>query len=78
MCNMLVYNFVRIFLMYLFFSTEMEEAMKNGFSSQMVDIFCSIKNTWESLRTSKCKNLVEYIKKTMIYWHDVLKEKFGR
>lgn len=56
---------------------KMEEAMKNGLTLQMVDIFSFFKSTWEHLRTSKCKNLVEYIKKTMIYWHDVLREKFG-
>lgn len=59
-------------------NTNMEEAIKSEFTSQMVDIFCVFKSTWELLRASKCKNLVEYIKKTMIYWHDVLKEKFGR
>ncbi|GFW08027.1 RAD50-interacting protein 1 [Trichonephila clavipes] len=58
-------------------NASMEEALKNGPMYPIIHVYIKFKEFWEQLRTSDCKNLVTYIKKTMIYWHDVLREKFG-
>ncbi|KFM77078.1 RAD50-interacting protein 1, partial [Stegodyphus mimosarum] len=56
----------------------MEEAMKSDLAHQMIEVYSRFKSYWDEIRTSDCKNLVEYVKKTVSYWHDILKEKFSR
>ncbi|GIX72332.1 RAD50-interacting protein 1 [Caerostris extrusa] len=72
-----LYNYFQWILKVENQNTIMEEALKNSFNYQIVGTYIVFKEFWEKLRTSDCKNLVMYVKKTMLYWHDVLREKFG-
>ncbi|XP_054710324.1 RAD50-interacting protein 1-like [Uloborus diversus] len=58
-------------------SSQIEETLKGGVSDQLIDIYEEIQSIWKKLKASKCKNVVEYSKKTMLYWHEILLEKFG-
>ncbi|KAG8175130.1 hypothetical protein JTE90_023412 [Oedothorax gibbosus] len=58
-------------------NSAMEEALQISLNYNIIDIYTIFKSSWEKLRLSECKNLVSYVTKTMVYWHDVLKEKFG-
>ncbi|XP_067125380.1 RAD50-interacting protein 1 isoform X2 [Centruroides vittatus] len=58
-------------------SKSIESALVQGADHVAVTHFCEFKDTWNHLQSSQCTHLVNYIKQTILYWHDILKEKFG-
>ncbi|KAL1414278.1 hypothetical protein MTO96_030514 [Rhipicephalus appendiculatus] len=59
-------------------SESIEEAMSQGQDEQAVSHLSFLLQVWQRVRASACIHLVNFLRETILYWHQILRDKFEK
>lgn len=59
-------------------SSQIEVLLQSDSILKSVDKFAELSALYTTLETSKCHNMVKYVKDTTVYWYKNLKNKIAR
>ncbi|KAH8037591.1 hypothetical protein HPB51_015025 [Rhipicephalus microplus] len=59
-------------------SESIEEAMSQGQDEQAVSHVSFLLQVWRRVRASACIHLVDFLRETILYWHQILRDKFEK
>ncbi|OQR79240.1 RAD50-interacting protein 1-like [Tropilaelaps mercedesae] len=59
-------------------SQYIEEAVEGGDDGSAVAYLALLVDAWLKLKTSQCHRLMSFLKQTILYWHNILREKFEK
>ncbi|XP_014206211.1 RAD50-interacting protein 1 [Copidosoma floridanum] len=59
-------------------SSELEVSLTSGNDEACISSYCILKETCQNLESSSCANLKNYLRNTLYYWYDEIKNKFAR
>ncbi|KAH9365248.1 hypothetical protein HPB48_015950 [Haemaphysalis longicornis] len=57
-------------------SESIEEAMSQGQDEQAVSHLSFLLQVWQKVRASACTHLTNFLRETILYWHQILRDKF--
>lgn len=59
-------------------SQYIEEAVEAGDDGSAVAHLALLVDAWLKLKSSQCTRLMTFLKQTILYWHNLLREKFEK
>lgn len=59
-------------------SESIEEAMSQGQDEQAVSHLSFLLQVWQKVRASACTHLTNFLRETILYWHQILRDKFEK
>lgn len=71
-------NIIIVHFVFLIFSNQIYTALMSNRTSNAVEEFSSLSEYYIQKQHSKCQNLLQFLKETILFWYNILKDKLSR
>lgn len=71
-------NIIIVHFVFLIFSNQIHTALMSNRTSNAVEEFSSLSEYYIQKQHSKCQNLLQFLKETILFWYNILKDKLSR